>query len=229
MAVREFSGGLGVTEAARGNHAPLRRAHACDLRPVRNIAEWGVLVEATGWRRSMPSARRMVFVSEVADLLPQHVPALRRYARALTGDAASADDLVQDCIERALTRAHLWRQPGNLRAWLFTIMHNINANEKRRMASRPRLATIDDVPEPSRPASQVERLMANETLAALKMLSVEHRQVLLLVALEGLQYAEVAEVLGVPVGTVMSRLSRARDRLMQLASGERAAQPRSIS
>jgi RNA polymerase sigma-70 factor (ECF subfamily) len=108
-------------------------------------------------------------------------------------------------------------------------MHNINANEKRRMAARPRLAAIDDVPEPSRPASQVERLMANETLAALKMLSAEHRQVLLLVALEGLQYAEVAEVLGVPVGTVMSRLSRARDRLTQIASGERAAQPRSIT
>jgi RNA polymerase sigma-70 factor (ECF subfamily) len=171
----------------------------------------------------------MALVSEVADLLPQHVPALRRYARALTGDAASADDLVQDCVERALTRAHMWRQPGNLRAWLFTIMHNINANEKRRAASRPRLATIDDVPEPARPASQVEKLMASETLSALKLLSLEHRQVLLLVALEGLQYAEVADVLGVPVGTVMSRLSRARDRLMQLASGERVAQPRSVT
>lgn len=168
-------------------------------------------------------------LSEVADLLPQHVPALRRYARALTGDSAAADDLVQDCVERALTRAHMWRQPGNLRAWLFTIMHNLNANEKRRLASRPRLATIDDVPEPSRPASQVEKLMASETLSALKLLSVEHRQVLLLIALEGLQYAEVAEVLGVPVGTVMSRLSRARDRLSQLASGERMPQPRSAT
>ena len=108
-------------------------------------------------------------------------------------------------------------------------MHNINANEKRRAASRPRLAAIDDVPEPARPASQVEKLMASETLSALKLLSVEHRQVLLLVALEGLQYAEVAEVLNVPVGTVMSRLSRARDRLMQLASGERPAQPRSVT
>ncbi|MCW5746000.1 MAG: sigma-70 family RNA polymerase sigma factor [Alphaproteobacteria bacterium] len=171
----------------------------------------------------------MAFVSEVSDLLPQHVPALRRYARALTGDGAAADDLVQDCVERALTRAHLWRQPGNLRAWLFTIMHNINANERRRAASRPRLATIDDIPEPAQPASQIGKLMASETFAALKMLSMEHRQVLLLVALEGLQYAEVAEVLGVPVGTVMSRLSRARDRLTQLASGERAAQPRSVT
>lgn len=180
------------------------------------------------WRRAAVGLSKGL-VSEVADLLPQHVPALRRYARALTGDAASADDLVQDCVERALTRAHMWRQPGNLRAWLFTIMHNINANEKRRSASRPRLAAIDDVPEPARPASQVEKLMASETLAALKHLSVEHRQVLLLVALEGMQYAEVAQVLGVPVGTVMSRLSRARDRLMQLSTGEKMPQPRSMT
>lgn len=159
-------------------------------------------------------------MSEVADLLPQHVPALRRYARALTGDAASADDLVQDCVERALTRAHLWRQPGNLRAWLFTIMHNLNANNRRRAAVRPRLAAMEDVPEPSWPAGQLERLAANQTLAAIGKLSADHREVLILIAIEGMAYAEAAEVLGVPAGTVMSRLSRARDHLRQLTGEE---------
>jgi RNA polymerase sigma-70 factor (ECF subfamily) len=168
----------------------------------------------------------MGFVDALPDLLPQHVPALRRYARALVGDVQLADDLVQDCLERALSRAHLWRRPGNLRAWLFTIMHNLHANDRRRTASRPRAASIDDVLEPGRPASQIESLAAREMLAALRLLSLEHRQVLLLVALEGMSYAEIAEVLGVPIGTVMSRLSRARERLRSVG-GERGAAPRS--
>ncbi|QQS11468.1 MAG: sigma-70 family RNA polymerase sigma factor [Rhodospirillales bacterium] len=164
-------------------------------------------------------------MNAVAEQLPQHVPALRRYARALTGDAHNADDLVQDCLERSLERAHQWRE-GNLRAWLFTIMHNLHANDRRRVASRPRLAAIDDVPEPSRAASQFEELSARQTFATLKQLPEEQRQVLLLVALEGLRYAEVAEVLGIPLGTVMSRLSRARDRLRDLMAGGPAAEPR---
>lgn len=155
--------------------------------------------------------------------LPQHLPALRRYARALTGDAAAADDLVQDCAERALSRAHLWRQPGNMRAWLFTIMHNLNANNRRRAATRPRLAAIQDVPEPSWPAGQFERMATNQTLAAMRQLSDDHREVLILVAVEGMAYADAAEVLGVPPGTVMSRLSRARDHLRQLTGEESAA------
>jgi RNA polymerase sigma-70 factor (ECF subfamily) len=166
------------------------------------------------------------FVDALPDLLPQHVPALRRYARALVGDVQMADDLVQDCLERALSRAHLWRRPGNLRAWLFTIMHNLHANDRRRAASRPRAASIDDVMEPGRPASQIESMAAREMLTALRHLSLEHRQVLLLVALEGMSYAEIAGVLGVPIGTVMSRLSRARERL-RMAGGERGAAPRS--
>ena len=88
---------------------------------------------------------------DVADQLPQHLPALRRYARALTGDVTAADDLVQDCVERALSRAHLWRRPGNLRAWLFTIMHNLNANNRRRAAARPRLAA-------AQPATKIPRV-----------------------------------------------------------------------
>jgi RNA polymerase sigma-70 factor (ECF subfamily) len=167
-------------------------------------------------------AERPQQANDVADQLPQHLPALRRYARALTGDTTAADDLVQDCAERALSRAHLWRSPGNMRAWLFTIMHNLNANNRRRIAIRPRLAAIEDVPEPSWPAGQFEHLAARQTLAALRQLSDDHREVLTLVAIEGMAYAEVAEVLGLPAGTVMSRLSRARDHLRQLTGGEPA-------
>ena len=174
---------------------------------------------------SEAAARRPDEADDVARELPQHLPALRRYARALTGDVTAADDLVQDCAERALSRAHLWRRPGNMRAWLFTLMHNLNANNRRRAASRPRLAAVQDVPEPSWPAGQLERLAANQTLAAIRQLSEAHREVLILIAIEGMAYVEAAEVLGVPPGTVMSRLSRARDHLRQL-TGEEAA-PRS--
>lgn len=154
----------------------------------------------------------------VADQLLQHLPALRRYARALTGGAAAADDLVQDCVERALSRAHLWHEPGNMRAWLFTIMHNLNANHCRHAASRSTMAMTWDRPEAARPAQQIEHLMANQTLSALHQLSEAHREVLILVAIEGMPYADAAAVLGVPPGTVMSRLSRAREHLRKLTS-----------
>lgn len=154
----------------------------------------------------------------VADQLLQHLPALRRYARALTDGAAAADDLVQDCVERALSRAHLWHEPGNMRAWLFTIMHNLNANHCRHAASRSTMAMTWDRPEAARPAQQIEHLMANQTLSALHQLSEAHREVLILVAIEGMPYADAAAVLGVPPGTVMSRLSRAREHLRKLTS-----------
>ncbi|WP_255468674.1 RNA polymerase sigma factor [Reyranella sp. CPCC 100927] len=153
----------------------------------------------------------------VADQLPQHLPALRRYARMLTGDATAADDLLQDCAERALSRARLWRPSGNLRAWLFTIMHNLHANHRRRAASRPPEAPIDEVPEPAWPAPQFDTLAANQTLAAVGRLSPVQREVLLLVAVDGMAYSEVAAVLNIPVGTVMSRLSRARDQLRRVS------------
>lgn len=157
-------------------------------------------------------------MNAVADQLRQHLPALRRYARALTGDTAAADDLVQDCVERALSRAHLWRAPGNMRAWLFTLMHNLNANRCRRAAWRSTMTMTCDRPEAARPAHQMERLMANQALSALHQLSEAHREVLILVAIEGMPYADAAAVLGVPPGTVMSRLSRAREHLRKLTS-----------
>jgi RNA polymerase sigma-70 factor (ECF subfamily) len=157
-------------------------------------------------------------MNELRARLQEHIPALRRYARALVGDAAQADDLVQDCLERAVSRAHQWRQSGSLRGWLFTIMHNINANQRRSAARAPGWDPIERAENSvGRAGDQIDRLMLQEVVAALGGLSLEQRQVLLLVALEGLRYEEVAQVLGVPIGTVMSRLSRARDRLRDLA------------
>ncbi len=106
-------------------------------------------------------------------------------------------------------------------------MHNLSANDRRRLAVRPRPVAIDDVAEPGAPASQLDTLAARETLGALRALSVEHRQVLLMVALEGMSYAEIGDILGVPIGTVMSRLSRARDRLRQVVQSGAVALPRS--
>ncbi len=145
------------------------------------------------------------------------VPNLRRYARALTRQAQQADDLVQDCLERALTRRHLWNPEGNTRAWLFTIMHNIHANQTRQRAGQPASVPIDERDGAFlRPATQTTRIAGIEMAAALERLPEEQRQVILLVALEGMSYGEVAETLGVAPGTVMSRLSRGRERLRRL-------------
>lgn len=153
---------------------------------------------------------------------PQHdllaeIPRLRRYARALTGDRARADDLVQDTLERALDRWRLWR-PGNLRAWLMTIMHNLFVNEVR-MAAAVEYRDDADLPEHSTRPSQSDGLELRDLERTLQTLPAEQREVLLLVGLEELAYEEVARIVGVPVGTVMSRLSRARVRLRNLMSG----------
>ncbi|GAB4177637.1 MAG: RNA polymerase sigma factor [Rhodocyclaceae bacterium] len=142
------------------------------------------------------------------------IPRLRRYARALTGDATRADDLVQDTIERALARFALWR-PGKLRAWLLSIMHNLFINQVR----SPTLVVYpgeEAMPEQGVRAAQADGLEVRDLVRALQGLAAEQREVLLLVALEELSYAEAARVLGVPQGTVMSRLSRARTRLRAL-------------
>ncbi|RTL26533.1 MAG: sigma-70 family RNA polymerase sigma factor, partial [Rhodocyclaceae bacterium] len=145
------------------------------------------------------------------------IPRLRRYARALTGNEADADDLLQDTLERALGKWLLWR-PGNLRAWLLTMMHHVFLNQLRK---RPALVTLDDDPPaiPVRPQQQDE-LEVRDLDRALSRLPPEQREVLLLVGLEELSYADTARVLGIPQGTVMSRLSRARERLRAILAGE---------
>lgn len=148
------------------------------------------------------------------DPLLAEIPRLRRYARALAGDAARADDLVQDTLERALLKNRLWR-PGNVRGWLLTMMHNLFVNELRRTRS------IDyrdpaEVPEVAVRPRQQDAIEVRDLDRALQQLPPEQRAVLLLVGLESLSYEETAAVVSAPVGTVMSRLSRARDRLRQL-------------
>jgi len=148
------------------------------------------------------------------------VPSLRRYARALTQDAALADDLVQDCLERALSRFALWRRGSNLRAWLFTILRNVWLDEVRRRRSQPDMVALDDAAMAGLPPGQMHAMAVRDLAAGLAQLNPEQREVVLLVGLEGMSYAEVAEVTGVPMGTVMSRLKRGRDRLHQLMQGE---------
>jgi len=145
------------------------------------------------------------------------IPRLRRYARALTRDVISADDLVQDCLTRALGKLHLWREGSDLRAWLFTILHNQYVNHVRR-AVREGAAVALNESEPllSRAPQQGKRLELRDLERAIAQLPEEQRSVILLVGLEGMHYEEVAAVLDVPVGTIRSRLSRGREALRRL-------------
>ena len=148
------------------------------------------------------------------------IPALRRYARALVRDRAAADDLVQDCLERAVRRWHQ-RRDANVRAWLFAILHNVAVDQFRKVAARGRHVAINEIGEDNfgEAAGQEHRLMYQDVLNKLAKLPEEQRSVLLLVAVEDLSYADAAKVLNVPLGTVMSRLSRARERLQQEIEG----------
>jgi RNA polymerase sigma-70 factor, ECF subfamily len=152
------------------------------------------------------------------DLVP-HIPRLRRYARALTGERARADDLVQDTLERALTKLHLWQPGSDLRAWLFTLMHNVFINQLRAQSARPTAGTDDEAAQVAVRPTQTDGLEVRDLQAALLRLPEEQRTVLLLVGLEQMTYEATADVLGIPVGTVMSRLSRARERLRGLLAG----------
>jgi RNA polymerase sigma factor (sigma-70 family) len=144
------------------------------------------------------------------------IPRLRRYARALVGSREHADDLVQDTLERAWSKLHLWRPGSNLRAWLFSIMHNVHVNQVRSRASQKTEALDDDAPEIPVRAAQNGWMEVRDLEKALKRLPDEQREILLLVGLEQMGYKEVAQALGIPIGTVMSRLSRGRERLRAL-------------
>ena len=146
------------------------------------------------------------------------IPRLRRYARALVGDRAAADDLVQDTLERAWSKLHLFRQGTDLRAWLFTVMHNVHVNRVR--AARQTEALDDEMPELIQRAPQGDALLVRDLERAISALPPAQREVLLLVALEDLSYEEAARVLGIPIGTVMSRLARAREKMRILMTGK---------
>ena len=150
----------------------------------------------------------------------QWIPRLRRYAQALTGQREAADDLIQDTLERAWRKRALWRPGTDLRAWLFTVMHNVHVNRAR--AARPTESLDEDGAAAATVAAQVSGQSAesgvvlSELRVALMRLSEEQRQVILLVGLEQMSYAEAAGVLDVPIGTVMSRLARGREQLRVL-------------
>ena len=158
-------------------------------------------------------------MSDHEGLIPQHIPRLRRYARALTGDRNAADDLVQDTVERALSRLHLWRQGSDLRAWLFTIMHNIYVNQTRSRMRHPHEA-LDEAAVEALHDREPDWAELRDIDDALSRLPGDQRAVLLLVGLEQFTYEEAAQVLEVPLGTVMSRLSRGRERLRLILAGD---------
>jgi RNA polymerase sigma-70 factor (ECF subfamily) len=155
-------------------------------------------------------------VQDVHARLMACLPRLRRYARALTGDSASADDLVQDTVERGWSRIGQWRPDGDLRAWLFAIMHNLHVDQLRRAA--PPALELEDADRPAAPSTA--SLDLRDLERALQRLPAAQREVLLLVALEEMHYEEVAAMLDIPLGTVMSRLSRGRENLRRLLAGQ---------
>jgi len=163
-------------------------------------------------------------------LIEPLIPALRRYARTLVRNRSAADDLVQDCLERAVSHWHQRRTDGDPRTWMFTILHNLAVSRFRGQKLRPVHVDIDDTSERdiARMPSQETTVEVQDMLRCVDQLPHEQRSVLLLVAIEDLSYAQTADVLGIPVGTVMSRLSRARDRLIELmndAGSEKSPKP----
>jgi len=159
--------------------------------------------------------------------IEDNIPALRRYAWSLTRNQTEADDLVQDALVQALDHADSKSGDGDVRSWLFSIMHNQFISRWRRLRTRAAVLVDDDDADVAVGASQQANSELQDALHLLDQLPQEQKQVLLLVAVEGLEYAEVAKILKVPVGTVMSRLSRARDKLRDTMDGTKTQIPKS--
>lgn len=159
--------------------------------------------------------------NDFQDLIVAQIPRLRRYAYGLTGNRAQGDDLVQECLERAWSRRRLYDPSRPVRPWLFTILHNLHVNQVRRRSAE--VVTVSDatpgLPEAVAPA-EAGAVDLDDLRRALSSLSPDHREVLLLVGLEQLSYRETADTLGIPVGTVMSRLARAREQLRTSLAGD---------
>ena len=167
-------------------------------------------------------------MDEAPETLEQYIPALRRFAWALVRDADAADDLVQDCLERALSRWWLRPRGGALAPWLFTILRRLHIDRHRAAGRRGVHVELDEAEGAGVAGDQESGLALRDTLAALDRLPEEQKSLLLLVGVEDLSYEEAARVLGVPVGTVMSRLSRGRARLRSLLETGRATMLRSV-
>jgi RNA polymerase sigma-70 factor, ECF subfamily len=163
-------------------------------------------------------------MQDQASLIEAHIPGLRRFACALLrGDRQGADDLVQDCLERAVSRWHLRRTEGDVRGWLYTILYNLFVSEKHRQRRRGVPDALLEVAEAELPGvegGQDWALEHRDLLRAFASLPEEQRSVVLLIGVEDLSYEQAARVLGVPIGTVMSRLSRGRERLRRYMNGD---------
>jgi RNA polymerase sigma factor (sigma-70 family) len=168
-------------------------------------------------------------MDEIAALIEPQIQALRRYARALVRDGDAADDLVQDCLEHAVTRWNCRRPDGNLRAWLFAILHNLFISSLRRRARHGLHLSLDETAAlPLAEGAQEGRVAVRDVLTGLDQLPADQRAVLILVGVEEMSYAEAASVLGVPIGTVMSRLSRGRESLHRFVETGRAVALRRV-
>ncbi|GAA4173978.1 RNA polymerase sigma factor [Shinella granuli] len=176
--------------------------------------------EAGSGREGAPSPP-FSFDAEILALLPQ----LRRYSRSLTRSDAESEDLLQDCVEKALSHRRQWRG-ANIRAWAYRIMTNLHLNARRAVARRPSVG-IEEAENLVESAPPSDPLARNQLVQALNTLPKEARAVLMLVAVEGHTYQEVAEILDVPIGTVMSRLSRARQLLREKLAAENVIHLRS--
>ena len=161
-------------------------------------------------------------MAEPGALLEPLIPSLRRYAYALVRNHDAADDLVQDTLERALSRWYLRRDGGDLRAWLFTILRNLHINAYRGARRRGEHVPLDLAPLPGVAAAQESGLETQDVLSTLDQLPEEQKSLLLLVGVEDFSYEAAARILDVPLGTVMSRLSRARQKLRSVLEMGRA-------
>ena len=158
-----------------------------------------------------------------SEALVAHLPALRRYAVSLIGNSAQADDLVQDCIERALRQSSQLRELPRIAGWLRRILYNLYIDDLRRNRTRGKEEDVDEFADHLElSVSAADRDTVRDLSKAMSRLSVEHREILLLVSVEELNYREISEELGIPQGTVMSRLARARERLRSTMQGEAA-------
>ena len=161
-------------------------------------------------------------MNEFGRLLEKEIPRLRRYAFALTRNMSRADDLVQDTLVRAIAKQGCWQWGTNLRAWLFTLMHNQNVNGVRRSAREGMAVEFDDTwPFPIAATDPAAGLSLRDFDRALARIPEERRQVILLIGLEGISYKEAATILDVPIGTIRSRLSRGRESLRTLMDLDR--------
>jgi RNA polymerase sigma-70 factor (ECF subfamily) len=163
---------------------------------------------------------------DVQWLMARQIPRLRRYALSLTGDQEAADDLVQDCLERAISKSDQWKRQGSIRSWLFRILYNVFLNQRVHRDRARRHVGMEDIPlAMSEPARQEMELACADIGSAMQKLPPEQRAAIALIAIEELSYDEAADVLQIPIGTLRSRLFRAREKLRELYVSERHYPP----